>query len=368
MFAPEFSARVLNWFDRFGRKDLPWQHPVSAYRVWVSEIMLQQTQVATVIPYFNRFVRRFPDVRNLAEAPLDEVLHFWSGLGYYARARNLHKTAILICDQHAGQFPLHYEAVRVLPGIGRSTAGAILALAQGQRHPILDGNVKRVLARHRLVEGWPGNRAVEARLWQAAEEITPGPRVAEFTQAMMDLGALICVRHTPFCHDCPVMSDCGARLKARQRELPAPKPRAPLPIRKTAMIMVCNPRGEVLLERRPPTGLWGGLLSFPEVAGVPDAQPWCIQKLGILPEEIIPWPPYPHTFSHFKLKITPLEIRLNTPLDRVMEGCGVVWYNMISVRGGLAAPVQKLIQQLKTRQEQITHDSNGKLRQTAQRS
>jgi A/G-specific adenine glycosylase len=367
MFDAKFSVRVLNWFDRFGRKDLPWQHPASAYRVWVSEIMLQQTQVATVIPYFNRFMRRFPDIPTLAEAPLDEVLHYWSGLGYYARARNLHKAAIFICDQHAGQFPLHYEPVRILPGVGRSTAGAILALAQSQRHPILDGNVKRVLARHRLIEGWPGNRAVAARLWQAAEEITPGQRIAEFTQAMMDLGALICVRHTPCCHDCPVMSDCGARLQARQRELPASKPRAPLPVRNTAMIMVYNTRGEVLLERRPPTGLWGGLLSFPEVAGVPDAQPWCTLKLGISPEEIIPWPVHHHTFSHFKLKITPLEIRLDTPPDRVMEERGMVWYNMASVRGGLAAPVQKLIQQMQTRQEQTTHDSNGKLRQTAQR-
>ena len=364
MLDAKFSVRVVNWFDRFGRKDMPWQHPASAYRVWVSEIMLQQTQVATVIPYFTRFVQRFPDIRTLAEAPLDEVLHHWSGLGYYARARNLHKAAILIRDQYAGQFPLHYDAVRALPGIGRSTAGAILALAQGQRHPILDGNVKRVLARHRLIEGWPGNRAVETQLWQTAEVITPVRRIADFTQAIMDLGALICTRHTPSCHDCPVMSDCGARLRERQHELPASKPRAPLPVRNTAMIMVYNPMGEVLLERRPPTGLWGGLLSFPEVAGISAARPWCTQKLGVSPDEIIPWPLYHHTFSHFKLKITPLEVRLDTPPVRVMEGNGVVWYNMASVRGGLATPIRKLIQQLQTRQEQTTHGSNGKLHQT----
>ena len=341
-----FSIRVLRWYDRHGRNDLPWQHPRSLYRVWVSEIMLQQTQVTTVIPYFERFTQRFCDVLTLADAPLDEVLHHWSGLGYYARARNLHQAARIIRDRYEGRFPTEFDSVRSLPGIGRSTAGAILALALDQRHAILDGNVKRILARHQLIEGWPGSLKTESRLWQLADSFTPVSDVSRYTQAMMDLGAMICRWRKPLCDHCPVSGDCRALQTQRQHELPTAKPRKRPPKRRIMMIMAMNVKREILLERRPPTGIWGGLLSFPEVDDLEAAGRWIEHRFGNCVTRIDPWSEISHTFNHFHLFITPLEVRLENPTSRVMEGDRMLWCNLDSKRVGLSAPVRTLIQRL----------------------
>ena len=276
-----FSTQLLAWFARHGRKDLPWQSDPSPYRVWVSEIMLQQTQVATVIPYYQTFMTRFPDVRRLAAAPLDEVLHLWSGLGYYARARNLHRAASLICSEHQGDVPSDLAALEALPGIGRSTAGAILALSAGQRHPILDGNVKRVLSRVYRVEGWYGHGEVARQLWELAERHTPKTQVAAYTQAIMDLGATLCTRGKPACARCPLQDQCAAYRDDCVGAYPASRPRRTLPVRESRVLLLCNAAGEVLLQRRPPVGIWGGLWSFPEVPADEDARQWCRTKLSL---------------------------------------------------------------------------------------
>src|SRR5690606_8097985 len=247
----DFARRLLAWFDRCGRHDLPWQRDRRPYAVWVSEIMLQQTQVATVIPYFERFVARFPDVEVLAEASLDDVLALWSGLGYYARARNLHRAAQLVVERYGGDLPDSLDELMALPGIGRSTAGAILAQAHGVRAPILDGNVKRVLARHAGIEGWPGEREVEQTLWAIADERTPSERVADYTQAIMDLGAMLCTRRRPACTVCPVVEDCRACRLGIQERLPSPRPKRERPRRRRMMLVVRDSQGRVLLERRP---------------------------------------------------------------------------------------------------------------------
>jgi A/G-specific adenine glycosylase len=355
-----FSRRLISWFERHGRHDLPWQRDPTPYRVWVSEIMLQQTQVATVVGYFNRFMGRFPDVRSLAEAPLDEVLHHWSGLGYYARARNLHRAAGLVCTLHGGRLPEDPDALEALPGIGRSTAGAILSLACGRREPILDGNVKRVLARHGGVEGWSGEAAVLGRLWRLAEERTPGHRVAEYTQAIMDLGATVCTRTRPACGHCPVADDCVARATGRTAELPTPRPRREQPLRETRMLLVTGPQG-VLLEQRPPRGLWGGLWGFPEVDSEDHALAWCREHLGAAPGGVETWRPFVHTFTHFRLRIIPLRVQAHIPAGCVMEGEGRVWYNSrTSSRLGLAAPVARLLETLHQEEGQA-HGSYGEL-------
>lgn len=345
----EFADRVLAWFDRFGRKDLPWQQAVTPYRVWVSEIMLQQTQVTTVIPYFERFMARFPDVASLALAPQDEVLHHWSGLGYYARARNLHQAAKQIVTRHGGEFPLGLEQLRALPGIGRSTAGAVVSLSKGEWAPILDGNVKRVLARHHAVSGWPGQAAVLKRLWQLAETHTPRDRVGAYNQAMMDLGATLCMRSRPRCEDCPVAASCIAREQGRWREFPGKKPKKTLPQRQVQMLLLRNPAGELLLQQRPPHGVWGGLWGFPEAAIDADPLQWCEQAgLGKarLERELAP---RRHTFSHFHLDILPREILLEQPGCRLLEGPGWVWYKPWQPdERGLAAPVSRLIEELNT--------------------
>ncbi|WJW75317.1 A/G-specific adenine glycosylase [Thiohalobacter sp. IOR34] len=346
----DFASRLLDWFDRHGRHDLPWQREPTPYRVWVSEIMLQQTQVTTVIPYYARFLQRFPSIEALATAAPDEVLHLWSGLGYYARARNLQHAAQQIVELHGGVFPTDFAAVEALPGIGRSTAGAILTLACGQRWPILDGNVKRVLARHRAVEGWPGRSAVLRQLWTLAEALTPRRRVAAYTQAIMDLGATLCRRARPDCAACPLAADCRARIEGRQAELPAPRPRRELPVRATRMLLLVNQGGEVLLQRRPPAGLWGGLWCLPEIdepqAAVED---WCLRRLGLRVAGVSAWPPLRHSFSHFHLDITPLRVSVaKDPALRVMEDGGRVWYNVRSPDArGLAAPVQRLLDRLR---------------------
>jgi A/G-specific adenine glycosylase len=361
MTSAPFSQRLLDWFDCHGRHDLPWQRNPTPYRVWVSEIMLQQTQVGTVIPYFERFMARFPTVRHLAEAPLDEVLHHWSGLGYYARARNLHRAAGIMCERHGGRFPADREALEALPGIGRSTAGAILSLARGQRHAILDGNVKRVLARHAGVEGWSGEPPVLRRLWELAEAYTPMERVAEYTQAIMDLGATVCTRSRPACERCPVAADCVAAASGRTGELPTPRPRRRQPLRDTCLLMVTGPQG-VLLEQRPAQGLWGGLWSFPEVASEAAALVWCRDQLASEASSTEAWEPFVHVFTHFRLRITPLRVHLQNPAGSVMEGPGRVWYNTrTSTRLGVPAPVARLLEELAQEKGQA-HGSYGELR------
>lgn len=350
------SELLLAWFIRHGRRDLPWQINPTPYRVWISEIMLQQTQVATVIPYFERFMQRFPQVQALAAAALDEVLHLWSGLGYYARARNLHRAAQVICTTCQGQFPDEFAALLNLPGIGRSTAGAILALSSGQRHAILDGNVKRVLARLHAVPGWPGHPKVQAQLWILAELHTPGANVASYTQAIMDLGATVCTRRLPDCPRCPLQTLCLAHAEQRTADYPAPGPRKLLPRRSTMMLMLRNERGEVLLEQRPPAGIWGGLWSFPECtarADITDADTqnigrWSVERLGFSLDAIEFWPVLSHVFSHFQLDITPVSANVCTPAARhVMEPRPTVWYNNQQPDArGLAAPVQRLLTQL----------------------
>jgi len=341
----EFAKHLLAWFERHGRHDLPWQQNPTPYRVWVSEVMLQQTQVATVIPYYQRFMDSFPSLLALAEADEDTVLAHWSGLGYYSRARNLHRAARLIRDEHGGEFPPGLDEVMALPGIGRSTAGAILALSRGEHHPILDGNVKRVLSRFHAVEGWPGKREVEQRLWQFAAEHTPKRRTSDYTQAIMDLGASLCSRSRPQCNDCPVVKNCCAHAEGRVAEFPGKKPRKTLPRKSTVMLLLQNEKGEVLLERRPPVGIWGGLWSLPERPHVEDIERWCREHLGREVMACNSWPEITHTFSHFQLKIHPLHCRLGRiEADRIMEADSALWYKTQSLNQlGLPAPVKLLL-------------------------
>jgi A/G-specific adenine glycosylase len=343
-----FASLVLAWFDRHGRKDLPWQQAGDPYAVWVSEIMLQQTQVSTVIPYYLRFMAHFPSLSELARAELDEVLHYWSGLGYYARARNLHRAAQLVQERYAGRLPEQIEQLQALPGIGRSTAGAILSLALGQSHPILDGNVKRVLARHFVVEGWSGKTAVLRRLWSLSERLTPQQDTAAYNQAMMDLGSLICRRGEPVCELCPLSTTCMARRAGIQRQLPAPKPKKSLPVKAACLLILHNPQGEVLLERRPPSGIWGGLWSLPECPPNEEPGVWCRERLACEPVVVTDLSPRRHSFSHFHLDIRPVEILVNNPSNRVMDVPDRVWYKLADpdVRG-LAVPVSRILDELK---------------------
>ncbi len=342
-----FADRLLAWFDRHGRKDLPWQRDPTPYRVWVSEVMLQQTQVATVIPYFQRFMEGFPDLAALAAAPLEQVLAHWAGLGYYSRARNLHRAAQRVVAQHGGEFPAALEEATALPGIGRSTAGAILALARGERHPILDGNVKRVLTRYHAVAGWPGQPAVERELWQLAEEFTPQRRIAAYTQAIMDLGATLCTRSRPRCGDCPQAAQCRAHTAGEATRYPTPRPRKAIPLRRTTMLLLLNPAGELLLQQRPPSGIWGGLWSLPECADSESAAEWCAAR-GLEVEQSEQWIPLRHTFSHFQLDITPLCLRVRSvPEGAIMEPDGAVWYKThLCHQLGLPAPIKRLVGQL----------------------
>lgn len=341
-----FSDNILQWFDDHGRKDLPWQLNKTAYSVWVSEIMLQQTQVSTVIPYYQRFMRRFSDIKSLADAPEDEVLHHWTGLGYYARARNLHKAAQIIRDQYQGRFPDEFEQVVALPGIGRSTAGAILSLARNQHHAILDGNVKRVLSRYRAIGGWPGEKAVEKRLWQLAQALTPQQRVADYNQAMMDLGASLCSRSKPDCEVCPVNAGCKARLSDRQHEFPGKKPRKTLPEKHTVMLLP-SWQGQILLYKRAPSGLWGGLWGLYEVEH-PQQITDMAEKLGLGTFKTLELEPFRHTFSHFHLHIQPLLLELKTPPQaRAVYEDQQLWYDLSKPANvGLAAPTSKLFSTL----------------------
>lgn len=342
-----FQHQVLDWYDRHGRKTLPWQQQKTPYRVWISEIMLQQTQVTTVIPYYERFMERFPSVEALANAPQDEVLHHWTGLGYYARARNLHKAAQQLVEQHKGDFPDTVEAVSDLPGIGRSTAGAILSLSRGIYAPILDGNVKRVLSRFFALEGWPGTTANLTKLWGWAEQLTPEERVSDFNQVMMDLGAMVCTRSRPKCEACPLKTQCLAYEQNLTDQLPASKPKKDKPTRDAWLLILQAPGGEVYLEKRPSSGIWGGLHSFPQFEDRDQVE----QHLALarLSPPLEDWQPFRHTFSHYHLTIHPVFAPLPDKPTQVHEAASDVslWYHPgIASQVGLSAPVKALLGRL----------------------
>ncbi|WP_261823067.1 A/G-specific adenine glycosylase [Vibrio neonatus] len=343
-----FANQILNWYQKYGRKYLPWQHDKTAYRVWLSEIMLQQTQVATVIPYFERFIEQFPDVTSLANAPIDEVLHLWTGLGYYARARNLHKCAQIVITQYQAEFPLDIEQLNALPGIGRSTAGAILSSVFKLPHAILDGNVKRVLARSYAIDGWPGKKAVENQLWAVAIENTPQQRVDEYNQAMMDMGAMICTRSKPKCSLCPVSEHCVAYKQHTPTDYPGKKPKKEKPT-KQVWFVILHYKDEVWLEQRPSSGIWGGLHCFPEQNSA-DID-YFLQTFNCPQSDIDNAKTlitFKHTFSHYHLDITPVLINLSQRPSLIMEQSQGLWYNLSQPQKlGLAAPVKNLLANLK---------------------
>lgn len=359
----QFSQPLLDWFDQFGRHDLPWQQDINPYRVWVSEIMLQQTQVTTVIPYFERFMQSFPDVQSLADASQEEVLSHWAGLGYYARGRNLHKAALQIVDLHNAEFPQNFDEIVALPGIGRSTAGAILSIALGQRFAILDGNVKRVLSRYYAIEGWPGEKSIESQMWLLADELTPEQRFNDYTQAIMDLGATLCKRSKPDCETCPVKQTCQAFAKNEVERFPFKKPKKEKPIKQAWLLIKQSHTGEILLYKRPQKGIWGGLWSLPEY----DSYLACCESLqsqAISTESLIEWESFRHTFSHYHLDITPLYLQLaepkmslpHTEAGKVAEQFApyqsqelqwVAITNIVNGDLGVPAPVSKMVEKIK---------------------
>ena len=340
-----FAARLCAWQKRNGRHDLPWQRTRDAYAIWLSEIMLQQTQVATVIPYYLRFLKRFPDVKRLAAAPLDDVLALWAGLGYYSRARNLHRAAVVIAAEHGGVFPAKFDDVVALPGVGRSTAAAICVFACGARHAILDGNVKRVLARHRGVRGFPGATKTLESLWRHAEALLPKKDLESYTQGLMDLGASVCARREPRCDDCPVNADCVARARGLTAEIPAARPARVLPHRRTTMLILLH-AGEVLLVKRPPSGIWGGLWSLPEIdegENAEDAQAVCLRRFGARASGVTTLPVVEHGFTHFKLSITPQRVRVAAMTPQVRES-GAMWMTVAAALGAaIPAPVRNIL-------------------------
>ncbi|XOD69969.1 MAG: A/G-specific adenine glycosylase [Sodalis sp. (in: enterobacteria)] len=343
--APLFAQLVLDWYQRFGRKTLPWQLKKTLYKVWLSEVMLQQTQVKIVIPYFNRLISKFPTVGRLAAAPLDEVLHLWTGLGYYARARNLHKTAQYIADQHGGKFPQDFNTINALPGIGRSTAGAILSLALDKHFPILDANVKRVLARYYAISGWPGKKEVEQRLWRLSEEVTPVHGVAQFNQAMMDLGAMVCTHTRPKCKNCPLHQRCQAYASLAWDCYPEKKTKQILP-KKTAWFLLLKDRSHVWLEKRPMDGLWGGLFCFLQFSDLKMLEFWLTQH-GLHRCQCKQLTAFRHTFSHFHLDIVPMLQKVDT-MKLCMDEKSGLWYNLAHPPEiGLSAPVKRLLSQLR---------------------
>ncbi len=340
----QFQRNLLIWFEQHGRHDLPWQQNKTPYHVWVSEIMLQQTQVNTVIPYYQKFIQRFPDVDQLAQAHLDEVLQHWSGLGYYARARNLHKSAQIIHQQ--GYFPEDLDSLIELPGIGRSTAGAILSLALQQHHPILDGNVKRVLAHFSGIHGWTGDNKIQQELWHLSHHYTPNNRTDDFNQAMMDLGSMICKRSKPLCHSCPLNSQCYALLQNKTTELPTPKPKQKIPSRQCYFLILSNRQQQLFLYQRAPSGIWGGLWSFPQFNSLDELQDWCLLKqtnettFNFLNQQR-------HTFSHFHLDYTPVIVENIHSENQIHESGGGSWFNPAQTQSlGLPAPIKRLIESL----------------------
>ena len=347
--AASFARRVLDWYRRYGRHDLPWQGQ-DAYRVWLSEVMLQQTQVNTVIPYYHDFVKRFPGIKPLADADIDAVLQHWQGLGYYARARNLHRAAGIIQDRHEGRFPRNFDDVAALPGVGRSTAGAILSFAFGQRWPILDGNVKRVLARCFRVPGWYGQSDTMKQLWYLAESITPAERAPDFNQAMMDIGSMVCLKSNPKCEICPLKKLCSSNRHHSQAEYPQKKPARVRPHRTTLMLL--HRCGDLLLLwRRPPRGIWGGLWSLPEVDGEVDIPLWQQSFLGMsqaprkIQENVIR-----HQFTHYSLDISLAIIEIDDLPGRISDPDNYAWVDATELGNhGLPTPVRKLLSSLQDR-------------------
>lgn len=339
-----FARRLLRWFDQHGRHDLPWQHPRTPYRVWVSEVMLQQTQVATVIPYFRRFLDALPNLPALAAADADRVLALWSGLGYYRRARQLHAAARRCMELYAGTLPRDYAALVTLPGIGPSTAGAILALAHDQPAAILDGNVKRVLCRYHGVAGWPGRADVAATLWRHARSHTPSVRSAAYTQALMDLGATVCTPVQPRCDRCPLARTCSARRHGTTATLPEARPRRILPTRKLVFVILRDRRGRVLLERRPPQGVWPGLWSLPEAPNVARANALAASLADLGTATASALPDVRHAFTHFRLQATPLLWEHAGHRARVGDAPDLRWYTRAELASvGLPAPIRRLL-------------------------
>jgi A/G-specific adenine glycosylase len=335
-----FAARVSRWQKAHGRHGLPWQDTRDPYHLWLSEVMLQQTQVITVVDYYRRFLRRFPTLRSLARAPLDDVLTLWSGLGYYSRARNLHRAAQQVMTDHGGRFPRDFEAVLSLPGVGRSTAAAICAFAFGERRAILDGNVKRVLARCFGISGWPGAPQVEAKLWHLAESLLPARGIETYTQGLMDLGATLCTRSQPHCTACPLRGQCIALRRGKTAVWPTPRPRRDLPQRRTHMLVLLRD-GDVLLEKRPASGIWGGLWSLPEVASSADIRASCRSRYGAEIGTLAKLPPVDHGFTHFKLAISPHRCHV-THLKSVAPG--IVWLPLAeAIDGAIPAPVRLIL-------------------------
>ena len=339
-----YSQRLLAWYDLSGRKDLPWQQNVTPYRVWLSEIMLQQTQVNTVIDYFQRFTARYPTVNALADASLNDVLALWAGLGYYARARNLYLAAQKIMQQHQGIIPQELNALIALPGIGRSTAAAILSLAYHQAQPILDGNVKRVLTRHRAIEGWPGHRATERQLWHLAESLLPKRRFAHYTQAQMDLGATVCTRNKPNCQQCPIQTDCSAFQSNTIAQFPQKKPKKKIPARQLHWLILMSKNGEILLNQRDKKGIWGGLWSFPEFDHLSELHAFYRPYTDSNSPQLTSFPTIKHIFTHYKLDIFPhlvhsYDYGSMPKLDNTWQ-----WFNPSDVlQLGIPAPVKAFI-------------------------
>ncbi|MBN6111641.1 A/G-specific adenine glycosylase [Xanthomonas bonasiae] len=343
-----FAPRLLAWFDRSGRHDLPWQHPRSPYRVWLSEIMLQQTQVAVVIPYFLRFLQHFPTLPDLAAAGTDAVMAQWAGLGYYARARNLHAAAKRCVELHDGELPRDFDALHALPGIGRSTAGAILSQAWNDRFPILDGNVKRVLTRYHGIAGYPGLPAVEKPLWaiaQAHVAAVADGRMADYTQAQMDFGATLCTRANPACVLCPLQDDCVARRDGLVEALPTPKPGKTLPEREALALLLENAADELLLQRRPPSGIWASLWTLPQAESESALRAWFEREIrGRGFDDAEPMPPIVHTFSHYRLHLQPLRLRKVALRDAVRDNDDLRWVARADLSAlGLPAPIRKLL-------------------------
>ncbi len=335
-----FSSRLIAWQRQYGRHDLPWQNTRDVYRIWLSEIMLQQTQVSTVIPYYTRFIERFPSIDTLAQASLDSVLEYWAGLGYYARARNLHRCARAIVADHGGIFPQNPGVITELPGIGRSTAAAVSAFAYGTRTAILDGNVKRVLARCFGIEGFPGSARTEKEMWSLAEALLPNEHIEVYTQGLMDLGSTRCTRSKPFCAACPMHDLCIARREGRQAELPVAKPKKVLPERETTLLLLTDGK-RILLERRPPAGIWGGLLTLPE-GGVAEARVFA-QRHGLRLVGMRSLASIKHTFSHFHLHIQPLLCTVEVTVALVAEA-GWQWLDYGEVEtAALPTPIRFLL-------------------------
>jgi A/G-specific adenine glycosylase len=342
-----FAPRVLAWFDEHGRKSLPWQENKTPYRVWISEIMLQQTQVTTVIPYYHKFMTSFPSVEALAQAEQDEVLAHWSGLGYYARARNMHKAAKMLVDEFDSEFPQSVEGVCELPGIGRSTAAAILSISRGVQAAILDGNVKRVLSRFHAVPTWPGEKKTENAMWELAESYMPNERCGDYTQAMMDLGATLCTRSKPQCLLCPLESDCEGRQTPDPTQFPIRKPKkAAKPEKSIQLLVLMNQQEQLLLEKRPQTGIWGGLWSLPELATNESVVLHIEQRFSAQVSSVIPLSSFRHTFSHYHLDISPSQIQM-AAANWIMEGDKYQWFSQQEALAlGLPAPVRSILEKI----------------------